>query len=502
MRLEAVRICLYVSFKVPLKVSPHVLLHVLLMILFNATLNAATTAPNDIQEQPAKISVIVSILDKGALEKQDSKALNRLKVSIRGRDTYTAYVSHDHKQINLDLRGEAFSRTWTSFQIKEIAKIAEAFCIDGDDYLALADFCMAHFLEKETKRYCSSAKRKDKQLADKTDTLLSTLKERMDDFKKSRYNHDGRKLPDTPHITKPILFNTPEADHIISSLQIFPKDNPWNTDISNNPVHPDSDKIIKAIGFKNNLKLDVSHNFIIVPPGQQKKHVKIVSYPDQSETDPAPIPDELPIEGWPQFWGDKANLPLDTYQRKGDGDRHAYIIAPHEMMVYEFFHVHKSKTGWQAACSRYWRLNKNEYPPAGHTSADAAGLSIFAGIVRYDELQRGKVEHAIRVTFRQTRAEYIYPATHHASKTNNKFMPAMGQRFRLKANADSSGLSKSALAIVYALKKYGAICADNGSDWMISGVIDSRIPMHEMRALSRFSGKDFEVIQTQGPTTK
>jgi len=228
-----------------------------------------------------------------------------------------------------------------------------------------------------------------------------------------------------------------------------------------------------------------------VPPDQKTLAVKMTNYGDESDPGPFPVPDNAPIEGWPLEGG-----ALDALQRNGDGDRHVIVVDPVNQKIHEFWRGFKKESGWQASNEATFDLSGNKLRPSGWTSSDAAGLPIFPAIVRYDEVERGMVEHAIRFTVRKTRHQFIYPATHQAGKGNDPTVPAMGQRFRLKATADLTGLSKHVLAIAKGLQKYGMFVADNGGDWRISVAPDSRIK--DLDALRRFKGSDFEVVQTTG----
>ena len=294
-------------------------------------------------------------------------------------------------------------------------------------------------------------------------------------------------------ITKPVLFNTPEADAILSSLQVFPKDNPWNEDISERPVHPDSDRIVDAIG--RNLRFRWNHDqaFIIVPPDQPMVPVDI-AYRDESDPGPYPIPPEAPIEGWPIHGG-----ALDKLQREGEGDRHVIVVDPTGMKLYELFHCYRTDKGWKVGSAAIFDLRSNKLRPDGWTSADAAGLPIFPAVVRYDEVARGMVEHALRVTVRKTRRAYVYPATHYASSLKDPYLPRMGERLRLKKDVDISRFPPHVQAILKALKKYGMIVADNGIEWAISIAPDSRIQGLETLDHKAIKGNDFEVIVPTGP---
>jgi hypothetical protein len=310
----------------------------------------------------------------------------------------------------------------------------------------------------------------------------------------------GRPLPKMPAVTKPVMFNTPEADRILAALQVFPADNPWNTDISKWPLHPNSKKIIASIGTDKPFRYNPDMGFILVPPDQKKVEVKIVSYPDESDKGPFPVPANLPIEGWPAAYRRSAELrrlSLDDVQRdrrKEDGDRHALVVDPVNRMLYEFYQARKTDTGWVAAQASVFDLKSNRLRPADWTSTDAAGLPVFPAVVRFDELQRGMVEHAMRVTVQKSRRAYVSPARHFASRLTDENLPRMGERLRLRQDYDISGFSPPVQAILKGLKKYGMFVADNGIDWAISVAPDERIgELHE--ELRRIKGAAFEVVQ-------
>jgi hypothetical protein len=295
--------------------------------------------------------------------------------------------------------------------------------------------------------------------------------------------------PPMPAITKPVMFNTPEADRILAALQVFPPDNPWNEDISARPLHPNSKRLVASVGAEKILAYNLDMAFILVPPEQKRVDVKIVDgYPDESDPGPFPVPDNAPIEGWPLD-----GTPLGTIQRRGDGDRHMLVVDPSRRMLFEFYHARMTDSGWTAAQSSIFDLKSNKLRPDTWTSTDAAGLPILPSVVRYDEVERGMVEHAIRFTIRNSRKAYVYPATHHASSKTDVNLPRMGERFRLRKEFDDSGFSPHARAILKGLKKYGMFVADNGGDWRISVAPDARIK--GLDDLRRVKGKDFEVIQ-------
>jgi hypothetical protein len=192
-------------------------------------------------------------------------------------------------------------------------------------------------------------------------------------------------------------------------------------------------------------------------------------------------------------------VPLDQLQRQGEGDRHVLIVDPSGMKLYELFHSYRTKQGWKADSAAIFDLATNRLRPAGWTSADAAGLPIFAGVVRYDECERGMVRHAMRVTVRKTRRAYVYPATHYASPHQDPSLPRMGERFRLKKDFDISRFPPHVQAILKGLKKYGMIVADNGIEWAISIAPDARILGLETLDHKAVRGTDFEVIVPSGP---
>jgi len=292
------------------------------------------------------------------------------------------------------------------------------------------------------------------------------------------------------------MFDTPEADKILESLQVYPPDNPWNQDISKWPIHPNSKNIINAIGANKPLRQNTDMGFILVPPNQKRIPVRIVGYPDESDKGPFPVPDNMPIEGWPVNYKGN-NVTLDDVQRDKlheGGDRHAIIVDPVNCMLYEFYQTRKTDSGWQAAQASIFDLKSNKLRPDGWTSTDAAGLPIFPAVVRYDELKQGMVKHAMRVTVQKTRRAYVDPATHFASRLTDPNLPRMGERLRLNKDYPIDSFSPNVQAILKGLKKYGMFVADNGLDWDISVAPDPRIlPMHE--ELRRIKGSAFEVVE-------
>lgn len=302
-----------------------------------------------------------------------------------------------------------------------------------------------------------------------------------------------------PKIDKPVMFDTPEADQILSALEIFPPDNPWNLVVEDWPLHPSSKQIVQSIGPGKVLRYNPDMNFIIVPPNFKKTEVKIVNYPDESDKGPFPVPDNIPIEGWPAFYErDPAQkgISLDEVQRdkfNRGGDRHAIVVDATKRVIYEFDELKKVGNGWQAGCEATFDLKTNKLRPDTWTSSDAAGLPLFPSIVRYDELKRGSIDHALRVTVTRSRRAYVHPATHFASSLTDVNLPRMGERLRLRKDFDVSNFSPEVRTILTALKKYGMFVADNGLDWSVSCSPDLRIPvLHE--ELRKVKGSDFEVI--------
>ena len=324
-----------------------------------------------------------------------------------------------------------------------------------------------------------------------------------------RINHEGRILGAVPVVTNAILFNTPAGDAIVSALQILPRDNAWNEDISRRPLLANSDAMIARItndlaSSRRTVRIFKEMNFVLVPNNQPLRPITFTEYPDESDPSPYPIPPNMPIETWPSGTG---GLTLYDWQRDINGtggDRHAIIVQPGTGSVWEtwltLMVVANGQTNWQAANGARFNLNSNALRPAGWTSADAAGLSMFAGLIRYDECVRGMVEHAVRLVVARTRRAYIYPATHYASTLTDPNAPAMGQRLRLKSTfVIPDAWSTYEKAVARALKKYGAIVADNGGFFSMSVVPDQRWPANAFSNIDRLPISNFEVIQ---PTTE
>ena len=332
-----------------------------------------------------------------------------------------------------------------------------------------------------------------------------------------RINQEGRILGPAPVVTSPTLFNTPQADAIVSAMQIFPVTNPWNEDISRRPLLANSATMISQMksdlsSTRQTLRPFYEMNYVLVPDNQGRVTIQFLDYPDESDLDGGtypngsyPSPSNMPIETWPRGTG---TLTLQQWQMDATnvgGDRHGIMVAPGAGSIWETWQMKlTTNSGWQASNGAKFDLTSNALRPAGWTSGDAAGLPMFPALVRYDECQRGAVEHAVRLCVPKTRKEYIYPANHSASSipaTSTQY-PAMGQRFRLKASfVVPSTWTIEEKAVCYALKKYGAIVADNsGGFFSISVCPDNRFSSNAFDNLSTIDVSNFEVVQTTGPS--
>jgi hypothetical protein len=303
-----------------------------------------------------------------------------------------------------------------------------------------------------------------------------------------------------PQVKAPVMFDTSDADRILAALQVFPPDNPWNQDVASLPVHRDSAKIVASIGADKHIDFNLDMCFILVPPNQKRVPVKILEYPAESDPGPFPVPDNAPIENWPLTRNEDAKaLPkpgqtLEQLQRVGDGDRHVILVDPINGKLHEFWQGRRTDQGWQASNASTFDLKTGALRPERWTSADAAGLPIFPAVVRYDECERGMVEHAMRFTVKKSRRAFVLPATHWASSNPDPSLPRMGERFRLRKDFDITGFPPHAQAVLKGLKKYGMFVADNGGDWLMSIAPDRRLK--GLETLTRLKGSDFEVVET------
>ena len=331
-----------------------------------------------------------------------------------------------------------------------------------------------------------------------------------------RINHEGRLLGPLPVVTEPLLFNTLEADAVVAAMQIMPVDNPWNEDVSQRPLLANSAAMIAQItsdlaSNRRTLRPFFEMNYVLVPDAQPAVPIEFFNYPDESDldggTDPHglyPIPPNLPIETWPLGTGTLTLAQWQADVNNVGGDRHSIMVKPGAGLLWETWLTRRVGSAWEASNGAKFNLASNALRPAGWTSADAAGLPMFPALVRYDECQRGVVEHALRLIVKRTRLGYLYPATHNASVGNltDPNIPAMGQRLRLKASfAIPPTWTREEKAVLVALKKYGAIVADNGGFFSVSVAPDDRFPAGCFDRLSSVNIAEFEVVQTTGATS-
>src|SRR5947208_2278948 len=321
-----------------------------------------------------------------------------------------------------------------------------------------------------------------------------------------RINHAGRLLGPAPSVTNAVLFNTPEADAILAAMQVFPADSAWNEDISRRPTLTNSDAMIAQISgdllsTRRTLRAFNEMNFALIPDAQPLVPINFTLYGDESDPSPYPIPSNLPVETWPSGTG---LLTLQQWQQNVNndrGDRHTIIVQPGTGFIWETWLTKLNAGQWEAANGAKFDLKSNALRPAGWTSGDAAGLPMFAALPRFDECERGEIEHALRIVVKRTRAEFIYPARHYASVPNSidPNVPAMGQRLRLKSGfAIPGNWTKQEKAVLAALKKYGALVADNGNFFSISVTPDNRWPAGCFDRLTTVGTTNYEVIQTTG----
>ena len=273
----------------------------------------------------------------------------------------------------------------------------------------------------------------------------------------------------------------------LGGCPVFPASNAWNQEIASAPPHPLSSQIINHIQLIGSdfVHPDVGSTFgipfVVVPATQPLVPITYGLYGDESDQGPFPIPLDAPIEGG-----------------GGGGDSHVVVLQQGTCQLYELFAARRTPAGWFADSGAKFDLLTGAPRPIGWTSADAAGLPILPGLVRYDEVAAGLVDHAIRVTFSQTQAGFIAPASHSASSNSDPTLPAMGMRFRLKASFDINSLSGQAKAIATAMQRYGLIVADNGSNWFFQGAPDPGWNDQDLDQLKAIRGTEFEVVDT-GP---
>ena len=272
---------------------------------------------------------------------------------------------------------------------------------------------------------------------------------------------------------------------------VFPADNPWNTPVDGLELHPNSANFIASIGSDTNLHPDfgtewagapIGIPFVLVDADQPGVPVSF-DYADESDPGPYPVPPDAPIEGGPD----------------AGGDRHVLVLETESCTLYELFDAHPQNGGesWTAGSGAIFDLSSNALRPAGWTSADAAGLPIFPGLVTYEEVvEEGVIDHALRFTVSSSQRGYIPPATHFASSNTDADLAPMGLRVRMRADYDCSGFSDEVQVICTAMKRYGMFVADNGSNWYVSGAPDPRWSDDALGDLKSIPGRAFEVVYT------
>ncbi|MDQ6665477.1 MAG: hypothetical protein M3Z23_13930 [Acidobacteriota bacterium] len=270
----------------------------------------------------------------------------------------------------------------------------------------------------------------------------------------------------------------------VGSCAIFPDTNVWNTAIDTIPVSSQSGAYVAAIGAGKPLHPDFGTHgsgipFVIVPGSQTKVRVDF-DYADESDNTLYPVPSDAPVEGG----------------ASSSGDRHVLMVDADSCILYELYSAYPNGDGtWKAGSGAIFDLQDNALRPARWTSADAAGLPVLPGLVRYDEVAAGEIRHALRFTAPRTQRAYVWPARHFASQLTDLQYPPMGQRFRLKADFDISGFPAEAQVVLVALKKYGMMLADNGSAWFVSGAPDDRWNDDTLHSLTLVKGSDFEAVE-------
>jgi hypothetical protein len=269
--------------------------------------------------------------------------------------------------------------------------------------------------------------------------------------------------------------------------RIFPPGNHWNQRVDGLPAAGNSDAVIRSIGVGDNVHADFGSGryegsrigipYTTVRRGQRRVPVSF-EYADESDRGPYPIPRDAPIEGG----------------RGSDGDRHALILDRDRCTLYELFALYPTESGWRAGSGAIFDLRSNKLRPAGWTSADAAGLPILPGLARWEEVAKGRIDHALRFTVQSTRRAYVWPARHFASDKTDPDLPPMGLRFRLKRSYPIAGFPRQARIVLQALKDYGMILADNGSNWYVSGAPHPKWSNDQLHTLHRVPGSAFEVV--------
>jgi len=276
------------------------------------------------------------------------------------------------------------------------------------------------------------------------------------------------------------------AGPVIGGCPVFPASNAWNRDVSHDRVDPRSDAYIHSIDSHGRHFLHADFGggghygipYGVVPRTQRRVPIRFTAYGDESDRGPYPIPPTARVEE--------------------GSDRHVLIAQRGTCRIFELFNAHRAGRGWAADSGAVFNMRSNRLRHEGFTSADAAGLSILAGLARFDEVRAGAIRHALRFTVEESQRGYIHPATHFASSSTDRNLPPMGLRLRLKASYSLSGFHGEARVILVALKRYGMFVADNGADWFITGGSDRRWNDEDLNQLKRVPGNAFEAVST-GP---
>jgi hypothetical protein len=277
----------------------------------------------------------------------------------------------------------------------------------------------------------------------------------------------------------------------VGACPVFPSDNAWNQRVDRLPVAKNSATLVDSIGLDRPVHADFGSGTYgggpigipyVVVRGSREPHVRPrFLYGDESDRGPYPLPFHAPVEGG----------------RSADGDRHVIVVDRDACRLYELFDAHpRSVHAWSAGSGASWSLRSDHLRPSGWTSADAAGLPIFPGLARWDEVAAGAIRHALRFTAPRTRSSFVYPARHAAGDGSSPSLPPMGLRVRLKRGVSLRGLPRQARIVAQAMKTYGLLLADNGSPWFVSGAPDRHWSNDDLHALGRLRGSDFEVVDT------
>jgi hypothetical protein len=265
-----------------------------------------------------------------------------------------------------------------------------------------------------------------------------------------------------------------------AACQFFPSNNPWNQRVDGQPVHAGSRAVINHFGRNTSMFADFSMPYVTVPASQRRVPVRF-HYWRESDRGRYPIPPNAPIE-------------------PGTPDRHVIVLDRDRCRLYELYKARKRDGGrrWRAGAGAIWNLRVNHFRPRGWTSADAAGLPILPGLARFDEVERGAIDHAIRFTAEPIRNTYVYPASHSDGRSRSRRAPPMGSRFRLRSSFDTSGFPPQSRVILEALKRYGMILADSGPAHSLIGAPSGGWDDSDLEALRRVKGRDLEVVDTRG----